>query len=71
VTAVARLQAWFPSHCDGDREHDNGCLLTTLDNPGWALTPKLSGTTLEGFAVVRVAWEGGPDDTLTWIGRDG
>ncbi|WP_328741498.1 immunity 53 family protein [Streptomyces caniferus] len=31
------LPSWYASHCDGDREHEGGVTIKTLDNPGWAV----------------------------------
>ena len=45
--AMARLQRWYSSHCDGDWEHAAGVAIRTLDNPGWSLSVDLRGTPLE------------------------
>ncbi len=45
--AILWLQEWYYSNCDGDWEHDQNILITTIDNPGWAITIKLDGTNLE------------------------
>ena len=45
--ALANLQQWYLSQCDGDWEHSEGVRIDTLDNPGWAFKVDLQGTTLE------------------------
>jgi|SRR5215472_8220686 len=44
--ALARLQTWYLSHCDGQWEHGYGVRIGTLDNPGWSLRIDLTGTEL-------------------------
>jgi Immunity protein 53 len=41
------LQNWYLSYCDGDREHQYGISIDTLDNPGWRVRIDLRGTKLE------------------------
>lgn len=41
------LQHWFYENCDGDWEHDQKITITIIDNPGWAINIKLSGTIME------------------------
>lgn len=38
------LQAWFAMQVDGDWEHEDGITIETLDNPGWAVSISLAGT---------------------------
>jgi immunity protein 53 of polymorphic toxin system len=40
ATAVAVIQAWYQSHCNGTWEHYLGIEIETTDNPGWLLTFK-------------------------------
>jgi len=47
LDAILWLQKWYYSNCDGDWEHDRNIVITTIDNPGWSVTIKLEGTTLE------------------------
>ena len=37
-TAFEWLQQWYADHLDGEREHQNGVRIETLDNPGWSLS---------------------------------
>ncbi len=41
------LQNWYYANCDGDWEHDQNILITTIDNPGWSIAIKLEGTILD------------------------
>ena len=44
--ALERLQRWYLAQCDGEWEHQGGVEIGTLDNPGWSLEIRLSGTPL-------------------------
>lgn len=44
MTPLEKLQVWFQNQCDGDWEHGYGIQIETLDNPGWAITINLEGT---------------------------
>lgn len=54
-TSLARLAAWYASHCNGDWEHQHGFDLFTVDNPGIGLRVDLRGTNLASkpFADVK------------------
>ena len=39
---LAWLQRWFRSQCDGEREHDKGVRIDTLDNPGWSVNADIA-----------------------------
>lgn len=53
---LLELEAWYSAQADGDWEHSFGVEISTLDNPGWAVSIDLSGTSLEhhSFAGIRV-----------------
>ena len=53
--ALAALQRWYSSQCDGDWEHRLGVKIDTLDNPGWTVTIDLDDTPLrdQTFTVVE------------------
>lgn len=44
--ALAELQRWYASQCDGTWEHSFGIKIDTLDNPGWVVRVDLRGTHL-------------------------
>ncbi len=48
------LQDWYASHCDGEREHQHGIKIATLDNPGWSLVIDLYETELETRPFAKV-----------------
>jgi len=54
VTALARLQRWYKSNCDGEWEHAHGIRIQTLDNPGWLIDIEVVGTPMEAVAFERV-----------------
>jgi len=62
--ALARLQRWYSSRCDGDWEHRLGVRIETLDNPGWIVKIELKDTPLEGTEFPEVR---GLDDEREWI----
>ncbi len=35
------LQTWYKTQCDGEREHQYGVRIDTLDNPGWSVKMQL------------------------------
>ena len=39
-------QEWYSNNCDGDWEHNQNIIITTIDNPGWSITIDLFGTVL-------------------------
>ncbi len=59
------LTGWYGARCNGDWEHQCGINLTTLDNPGWALTIELDGTDLETCPFERL--EIGLMSDTSWI----
>lgn len=68
--AIAFLEEWYASHCDGEWEHDEGVRLTTLDNPGWLLTINLLGTDCEGRTLDTVETSRSEEDWLR-VSSDG
>lgn len=52
---VHKLMNWYTSQCDGDWEHGEGIIITTLDNPGWRLKINLKGTYLEGKPFTEIS----------------
>jgi hypothetical protein len=61
--AIARLQRWYSSQCDGDWEHQLGVKVETLDNPGWLLKIDLRDTPLEARHFTEVRRE----DAREWL----
>ncbi len=47
MSALAELQGWYLSQCNGEWEHSHGIHIGTLDNPGWRVRIDLRGTDLE------------------------
>lgn len=57
------LQQWYYQNCDGDWEHNQNVLITTIDNPGWSITIDLEGTNLEFTNYEQALVE---NDELDW-----
>lgn len=67
--ALARLQAWYQKHCNGEWENDLGVSIESTDNPGWWVKIDLRGTELESksFAEVRRGETETPDPQPPWM----
>lgn len=63
-SALAFLQEWYRSQCNGYWEHANGVTIETLDTPGWMVTIDLTETTLEGRSMPPVRQERSAKDWL-------
>ena len=64
TNALARLQEWYRSQCDGDWEHSYGVKIETLDNPGWLVTIDLKDTVWEQITAPRTILERSEKDWL-------
>ena len=56
------LVKWYANHCDGDWEHGEGILISTLDNPGWSVQINLDGTELSDMVFETVEIERNDSD---------
>jgi len=61
---ISWLQYWYETHCDGDWEHDQNVIITTIDNPGWSVTIKLEGTSMKNQPFSEVNLEKTDSDWL-------
>lgn len=64
MSALADIQKWYESNCDGDWEHQFGVVIETLDNPGWGVSIDLIDTNLEGKNFLAIKEESSED---SWI----
>ena len=55
--SLEALQNWYHFNCDGDWEHEFGIKIETIDNPGWAVSIPLEGTSLEARPFVPIRWQ--------------
>lgn len=62
---LQRIQRWYTINCDGDWEYGRGVTITTVSNPGWAVTIPLQDTCLQN-ASIRHALE--QRTTTNWVG---
>jgi hypothetical protein len=58
------LTNWYLASCNGIWEHSYGIKIDTLDNPGWAITIDLVGTSLEGRTFQPISFL---DDESDWM----
>lgn len=49
MNELIELQEWLASQCNGQREHESGIDISTIDNPGWRVSIDLNDTELEEF----------------------
>jgi hypothetical protein len=62
--ALAELQRWYSSQCDGDWEHQLGIKIETLDNPGWSVVIDVGDTPLQECSFTAVERT---EDEREWI----
>jgi hypothetical protein len=62
MNALAELQQWYASNCNGDWEHSYGIKIETLDNPGWFLRIELEDTNLQNRSFVNIEIENNEED---------
>jgi hypothetical protein len=55
VNEITRLQKWYESQCNGEREHQHGISINSCDNPGWWVKIDVAGTSLETKPFATVA----------------
>lgn len=70
MNALAQLQEWYRTQCNGDWEHTYGVSIGTLDNPGWTLEVDLAGTALMGRRFETVSHgvaAGSVEDDEDWF----
>jgi hypothetical protein len=63
-SALADLQRWYASNCDGTWEEELGIEISTIADPGWRVSIDLTGTNLDG--VSHPGFERSTDDD-DWI----
>jgi hypothetical protein len=62
--AMALLEKWYASRCDGEWEHSYGVEIETIDNPGWVVKIDLRRTPKEKAALDPVKLDRSDTD---WI----
>ena len=65
------LQSWYAGHCDGQREHQFGVKIETLDNPGWIVEIDLSGTSLANKSFSQRQEERSPTNWIRCSSKNG
>jgi hypothetical protein len=61
------LESWYLDQCDGEREHQHGVRITTIDNPGWAVSIDLKQTPYATIADRKVVSDKFDSDEDWWI----
>lgn len=69
--AIARLQNWYLSVCNGDWEHTYGLFIDNIDNPGWALRVQLTDTYLSEVPFSKVSIQREAEDDWLVCSREG
>ena len=64
MDAIARLQHWYVSQCNGFWEHQFGVKICTIDNPGWSLEVDLNETDCRELSMAQIRIERSESD---WI----
>ncbi|MCB1177393.1 MAG: immunity 53 family protein [Leptospiraceae bacterium] len=64
------LQNWFKEQCNGDREHNYGISIETLDNPGWKITIDLEETNWENSTLDLITEEISESDWFSYGVKD-
>ena len=62
---LQRIQRWYTINCNGDWEHGYPISITTVDNPGWAVTIPLQDTCLQNASMDYILIE---RTTTNWVG---
>ena len=65
------LQRFFLSNCDGAWEHEFGCKIDTMSDPGWVLRFDLTGTSYEARSLEKLEDRRAPLDWLKCKVSDG
>lgn len=58
------LQRFFLSNCDGEWEHERGCKIESMSDPGWIFQFDLTGTPHDRKALEELEDRTGP---LVWL----
>jgi hypothetical protein len=61
------LARWYAEQCDGEREHDRGVRIATIDNPGWSVEIHVVGTAVEHQAFIGEELQ---DESCSWSERE-
>ena len=61
MSALAEIQKWFTSNCDGEWEEDYGVKIETMSDPGWLVVIDLEETNLEGEEFEPIELESSED----------
>ena len=64
MSPVEFLESWYRAQSNGEWEHAHGITIESLATPGWLVTIDLTGTGLEGRAMLPVREEQSPEDWL-------
>jgi hypothetical protein len=65
------LQRFFLSNCDGEWEHEYGCKIDTMSDPGWILKFDLTGTPFETKLLEPLEDKASPTVWLKCRAEDG
>ncbi len=64
MNELGKLQEWVADQCDGEWEHGDGIVISTLDNPGWAIDLETDGLSTSDPKLEAVRVERNDQDWL-------
>lgn len=67
MEALAKLQRWYESQCNGEWEHHHGISIESCDNPGWWVKISLDGTPLELHKFEPITHGALGDSSSGWL----
>ncbi|WP_426491658.1 immunity 53 family protein [Hymenobacter sp. 102] len=71
MDALAWLQQWYKSQCDGEWEFRQGIKILSVSNPGWSVEIDVSDTVLEDVSIEPRGHNKTPDDWYGFVLEDG
>ena len=69
-SALALLQEWYSSQCDGEWEHSYGVKIDALDNPGWVVKIDVPGLTCPEVTAKEMTMEAAAGDWMRCFVKD-
>lgn len=71
MDALAWLQQWYRSQCDGEWEFRQGIKILSVSNPGWSVEIDVSDTVLEEVSIAPRGYHKTPSDWYGFVLEDG
>ena len=68
---LQRIQRWYTINCNGDWEYGRGITISTVSNPGWAVTIPLQDTCLHNASMDSFQDQRTTTNWVSYLIRDG